>query len=253
MTHKTIIPVLIALAAGSASAAPWWDDFPRMVDTWSPDIVSDYHGSFAMNGIGNDPAWGTFFQANELRGKSGSIAAFQNAGYKQIYYTETYGTTASLVAEIGTRFLNNPTPVLHTHWSWPGYNGGTIQWLGAKDFFDDEEFARPYTRTHSRYGGPAMTYPDGAEATGYDGDATDPRNSRVYDASCAKDLHGELFVTTFETTGPTNGLFYVQELNEGAGGYCGFLDFGKDTACPFWTNYTYASTLQAADAGVDGM
>jgi len=69
-------------------------------------------------------------------------------------------------------------------WNWQLYSGGTIVWVGVHNWFDDEWFAQPYTRTHWRYGGLPMTYPDGTVATGYIGDPTDPRNSRVYDAGC---------------------------------------------------------------------
>ena len=228
-------------------ASPWWDDFPRMVDSASVATVSNYHGSFAMNGNGNDPAWGTFFQADQIRLRTANIAAFQNAGLKQIYYSETYGQSVALVAELGAWDETNPTPILHHfwNWNWQNYGGGSIRWLGAKNFFDNEVYARPFTRAHSRYGGSPMTYPDGTEATGYGGADTDPRNSRVYDAACAKNLLGELAVEYgYPAAGaPTNGLV------EGAG----HMSFGKDAACPLWTNYTYASTLLAADAGVDGM
>jgi len=232
--------------------APWWDDFPRMVDANDVATVDNYHGNFAMNGHGHDPSWGTFFQAHDISTKTTQIAAFQNAGMKQIGYFETYGQSYSLVAELGAWDETNLTPVLRTHWSWQNYSGGTIRWLGANNFFDDEEFARPYTRTHSRYGGPAMTYPDGTEATGYDGPETDPRNSRVYDAACSKDLLGNIYIDSKYAPpagSPTDGLVYVPEVDE----YIGLFMFKKDAACPLWTDYTYASTLQAADAGIDGM
>ena len=56
------------------------------------------------------------------------------------------------------------------------------------NWFDNEWFAQPWTRTHPTYGGPPMTYPDGTEATGYIGDPTDPRNSRVFDAGSSKEI-----------------------------------------------------------------
>ncbi len=117
---------------------------------------------------------------------------------KQIGYFETYGQSYSLVSELGAWDQTNLTPVLHTHWGWQNYAGGTTRWLGTKNFFDDEEYARPYTRTHPRYGGPAMTYPDGTVATGYDGPDTDPRNSRVYDAAVSKDVLGNIYIDTKE-------------------------------------------------------
>ena len=74
--------------------------------------------------------------------------------------------------------------------NWELYGGGTIDWIGVHNFFDDEAFAQPFTRTHPVYGSAPMTYPGGAVATGYAGDPADPRNSRVYDAGCAKNILG---------------------------------------------------------------
>lgn len=232
--------------------SPWWDDFPRMVSSPNVAGVTGANGSFAMNANAQDPSWGTFFQASGIAGKSASIASFQNAGLKQIGYFETYGQSYSLVAELGAWDETNLSPVLRTHWNWQNYGGGTIRWLGANNFFDDQDFARPYTRTHPRYGGPAMTYPDGSAATGYDGVDTDPRNSRVYDAACSKNIFGQLYIDTYNfppAGSPTDGLVYMTEDDD----YAGLLMFKKDSACPLWDDYTYASTLQAADAGIDGM
>jgi hypothetical protein len=169
MMNKIWIMTVLAASAlvSNALATPWWDDFPRMVSSANNvSDVTDLNGGFGMNGHGQDPSWGTFFQADGISRKTSKIAAFQNAGMKQIGYFETYGQSYCLVSELGAWDETNLTPVLRTHWSWKNYSGGTIRWLGAKNFFDDEEFARPYTRTHPRYGGPAMTYPDGTIATG---------------------------------------------------------------------------------------
>ncbi|MEA2069021.1 MAG: hypothetical protein U9P12_07465, partial [Verrucomicrobiota bacterium] len=205
--------IYATLLAGSCYAQPWWDDFPRMVsDSTSQQlaVTTNFHGNINMNAHGQDPTWGTFFQADGISRRTSWIEAFQGTGIKQIGYFETYGQSYCLVAELGAWDGTNLTPVLHHHWSWASYSGGTTRWLGAKDFFDDEDFARPYTRTHSRYGGPAMTYPDGAVATGYDGTDSDPRNSRVYDASCSKDILGNLSIDDYKfSSGPTNGLVYI--------------------------------------------
>ena len=241
----------VSALASAVSATPWWDDFPRMVSAKDVATVTNQHGSFAMNANGQDPSWGTFFQADGISKKTVSIAAFQNAGLKQIGYFETYGQSYCLVSELGAWDETNLTPILHHHWNWQNYSGGTIRWLGTKNFFDDEEYARPYTRTHPRYGGPAMTYPDGTVATGYDGPDSDPRNSRVYDAACSKNVLGEVYIdkVDYPNGDVTNGLIYMPEADE----YAGLFMFKKDAACPLWNDYTYASTLQAADAGIDGM
>ena len=247
-TALAVVFCNICLAAG-----PWWEEFPRLVSDSTANaagVVSNYHGNAGMNANAQDPTWGTFFQRDGISRSTAKIKSFQDAGIKQIAYFETYGQSYCLVAELGAWNETNLTPVLNTYWSWTSYHGGTIRWLGAKDFFDDEVYARPYTRTHLRYGGPPMTYPDGTVATGYNGPDTDPRNSRVYDASCSKDILGNLSIDDYKySTGPTNGLLYIPKDNA----YAGLILFKKDSACPLWTDYTYASTLQAADAGIDGM
>jgi len=251
MTKIGLMTVLAASAlASGAWAGPWWDDFPRMVEDNAVSVVSNCHGNAAMNGMGQDPTWGTFYQRNGIVHSTAQAKAFQNAGIKQIGYYEAYGQNYCLIAELGAWDQTNLTPVLHHYWNWSEYAGGTTRWLGVHNFFNDDEFARPYTRTHPRYGGPAMTYPDGTVAAGYDGPATDPRNSRVYDAACSKNILGEFVVDEFHyADGPTNGLVYVAEADD----YAGLIYFRKDSACPLWNDYTYASVLQAADAGGDGM
>jgi hypothetical protein len=200
--------------------------------------------------VGQDPTWGTFFQRTSAADSEQTSAAFQNAGIKQIGYHEAYGQNYCLIAELGAWDGTNLTPVLHQYWTWTNEIGGTVRWLGAHNFFDDEDFARPYTRTHPRYGGPAMTYPDGTMASGYDGPTTDPRYSRVYDAACSKNILGEVVVDEYYYPGgSTNGLVYVPAADD----YAGMIFFMKDSACPLWNDYTYASVLQAADLGSDGM
>jgi hypothetical protein len=249
--HRLIVLGMgVLLVAGTALAAPWWDDFPRMVDDNAVSVVTNYHGNMAMNGCGQDPSWGTFYQRFGIESGSARFKGFKQAGIKQIGYYEAFGQNYCLVAELGAWNGTNLTPVLHHHWSWANYGGGATRWLGVHNFFDDDDFARPYTRTHPRYGGRAMTYPDGRVATGYNGPTSDPRNSRVYDAGGSKNILGELVVDKYYyPEGPTNGLVYVAEADD----YAGLIYFLKDSACPLWNDYTYASALQAVDAGSDGM
>jgi len=69
------------------------------------------------------------------------------------------------------------------HWSWNRFDGtGEIRWVGPLSYFGDQDFARPFTLTHPRYGAPPVRYPDGTIAQGYKGPDNDPRNSSIYDA-----------------------------------------------------------------------
>jgi len=84
-----------------------------------------------------------FFQRSGIVSSTAQSEAFQKAGIKQIGYFETYGTTSNLVAELGAWDGTNLTPVLSQFWGWASYGGGTTRWLGAKDFFDDEDLPAP--------------------------------------------------------------------------------------------------------------
>lgn len=265
MEMKIRFSITVVVFAGcvflqtASAAAPWWDNFPRIVNCTTTNVMTNYHGTVAFDDVAKDPSWGTFYQSYSIQLPVNVAEAtnFVAAGMKQIAYFETYGQTYCPVIEIGAWNETNLTPIIHTHWSWRLYSGGTIRWAGAKNFFDDEDFARPYTRTHPRYGGPPMTYPDGTVATGYNGPDTDPRNSRVYDAGCSKDVFGNLMIDSYSyvTGAKTNGLLPIvtgSGVNKTTN-YSGLVMFKKDSACPAWTDYSRASALQAADAGLDGM
>lgn len=236
----------------TCQAAPYWDQFPRI---YQGNIAFDavtYHANIAFNRGQTDPTWGTHFQKHAQQPTQTTAA--HAAGLKSISYFETFGQSVSFAAELGTWDEVNLTPVLHHHWNWQNYSGGPIRWLGVHDFFDDSDYARPFTRTHPVYGGPPMTYPDGSVATGYNGSSSDPRNSRVYDAGSAKDILGNIKLSyvyneTANQIGQTAGLLFVPE----AGKYASHISFSKDSAAPAWIDYTYASTRMATDAGMDGM
>ncbi len=72
----------VSALASAVSAAPWWDDFPRMVDANSVQTVSDHHGTIVMNTVGEDPTWGTFFQRHGIVASAANAKAFQAAGIK---------------------------------------------------------------------------------------------------------------------------------------------------------------------------
>ena len=250
--------VLCFLVCMTVVTAPWWEDFPRIVETPHLDQALAHHATIGMCAAHTDPGWGVYGQViarHEERGRE-----FQESGLKSISYAETYGTTYCYIVELAPEAPDaDHRALLCSHWNWTKYGGGEIAWVGMHNWFDDEAFARPYTRTHPRYGGPPMTYPDGTPATGYLGSAADPRNNRVYDACTAKDILGGLALEyrfqpkpaptgEGETSGvPMTGLLPVGDA------YVGLVLFCKDSACPLFADYTRASTLMAADHGSDGI
>ncbi len=259
LCYVLVALVLLPRSVG-AQETPWWDDFPRIVQTDSISAMAFLNGSVGFTSAQCDPGWATYGQM--ITTTPSLMTQFHNAGYKNIGYFETFGQSMCFIAELGEHGSGDFTPMLHSFWNWQNYGGGTIGWVGVHNFFDDEAFAQPYTRTHPIYGGVTMDYPDGTVATGYIGDPTDPRNSRIYDAAGSKDILGGLSLDpdyndivnyidsdTGQPCGPLDGLIYIPEDDQ----YAGLFSFCKDSACPMWIDFTYASTLMAANAALDGM
>jgi len=253
------------LLAGSAGAAPlpWWDNFPRMIITSDLATAQSYSANAAANGVANDPGWGLWF--NYANGDGSADASvrqnFQAAGIVSLSYNESFGDVASPIVELQFDLASQRWTPRYSHWNWQLYDGGPIVWGGAWTWFDSfhndpplinnepSYFARPYTRQHSVYGGPPMTYPDGTIATGFfDNDSTDPRKSRVYDAGSSKDVFGHLQPSygynssAWASNQPHAGEIYVPAT----GRFAGFVAFAKDSACPLWADYASASTRAAA-------
>lgn len=250
---------IVALTATAAASDDWWNHFPRIVQTDSLSTANSHHSDIAFIGALRDPGWGIYGQ--RVTFLPWELDQFQHAGFRNIGYFETFGQSMTFIAEFGPGG-GDFTPVTHIFWNWQLYAGGPIGWIGVHNYFDDTDFAQPYTRTHPRYSGPPMYYPDGALAGGFDGDPNDPRNNRVYDAGCAKTILGDVALTygynpvvnaidpnTGQPAGPLDGLLYVPADDQ----YAGLISFNKDPACPYWNDFTYASTLAVADEGLDGM
>ncbi len=253
-----LVVLALAVPLCRAQATPWWDDFPRIVETGDLATAQSHHANIGMNAAHNDPGWGLWSQ--KIGMNTAKSDAFHNAGLKNISYYETFGQSYCYLVELGPVNAEGLTSRLAHHWNWQIYGGGPYDWAGVHSWWDDLAYARPLTRTHARYGGPALTYPDGTIATGYMGaGGPDPRNSRVFDACASKDLWGNISLeynynstinaldNNGDPVGPLDGTLAVN------GQYASLVTFHKDSACAAWNDYTYASTLQAADNGMDGM
>ncbi len=239
-------------AEGSLSVCDepvWWDSLLQIAETGDVLMAKGHNANVIFNHSATDPGWGVYGQkVTEAPWRKIQADA---EGMKSVSYYETFGESVAFIAE-----LHDPSQsaeyntVSHTFWNWQAYTGGEVYWIGVHNWFDDEQTAQPWTRTHPQFGGPAMTYPDGSVAAGYDGPATDPRNSRVYDAACAKDIQGNIpFSYSYNDHDNANGQIYIAET----GKYCGHVSFPKDSACPIWNDYTYASALYATQSGMHGM
>jgi len=254
--ESRIIPMLFMVvlaffgrARARADEQPWWDNYPIIVQG-GLDAASTYHVDVAFYGSVSEPGWGTYGLKNNVG--VDILNEFHNQGYKDLSYYEAFGQALCFIAELGQN-NGDYTTLPAIYWDWQDYSGGTIVWVGAQNFFDDEAFARPYTRTNPTYGGVAMTYPDGTVATGYNGPSTDPRNSRVFDAGCSKNILGEISYDpgvvndTVVNNGPYDGLLQIN------GQYVGLISFSKDSACPMWNNMDAAAAKLSASLGSDGI
>ena len=243
------------LTASCVWASPWWDNWPRHAVAETVEEAEAANASFVMNGNLNDPGWGTWFQDSGAASARPKIQALQAAGIKQVTYAETFGDSYNFIALVGEKTDENPAPILKAYWGWSSYtNGmaGTIMWQGAWTFFDAPAQAEPFTLNHPRYGGDPLLYPDGTVATGLvnaAGSEYDPRNKRVYDAGSSKNIDGEVMFGGYKVNpnSSTNGTFLYN------GDWVAMANPRKDSACPGWTNYTYASILRMADEGINGI
>ncbi|MHB9035886.1 MAG: hypothetical protein ACYC64_04415 [Armatimonadota bacterium] len=248
LTARTYTP-------NSVQRGQWWDELPRAVATGSLQTALDYHANMAMNKVAEDPNWGLWFTNVYASADNATRQTFESAGIRSIGYREGFGEIHNVVTEL---IPGLPSTLLHHFWNWYAYTGGTIMWSGSWTWFDDAVYARPYTRTHPVYGGFPMTYPDGTVATGFtDNDQLDVRKSNVYDAGCSDTILGDLDVfqytdnaTVTANGGPYDGLLYVDSLNK----YIGHIMLEKDIACPYWDDYSFASTLMTvSEVGEQGI
>lgn len=282
-----------ALGAGSgkAPAVPWWDRFPTLTQTGDVARAARSHASAMLCGAADDPSWGLFGQRQRVAASRAQITDAHQRGIKALSWFEGFGTAGlCYIGEVRRdaqgRYVKtqedpNLTRLFHLHWDWQTTTGeGEVVWVGAHNTFDDDAFARPYTRTHPRYGMPPMRYPDGRVASGA-ADPADPRTHRVYDAGCSKDVLGRVFFeyeyndtlnriqpATGKPLGPLRGLVQASEAPAGVPDpgftpeqwramkrprYAGAVCPGKDSACPSWIDYARGSVRAALDAGIDGL
>jgi hypothetical protein len=273
------------------ASVPWWDRFPGIVQTGDAAIIAKSHATASLTGIADDPCWGIFAQRQRIIESGRLVPDLHREGVKVMVWFEGFGSAGSAyIVEVRlnpdgsyVRIARHPdmTRLFLNHWSWEKFHGaGVIRWVGIHNYFDNEDFVRPYTRTHPRYGCGPMIYPDGRVATGY-ADPADPRTSRIFDAGCSKDVLGRLAIdydyndvvnrldpATGKPHGPLTGLLLTpdppptvpdpgftpeQWAKMKRPRYSGSFGPGKDSACPVWTDYVRASIRQALDAGVDGL
>jgi len=287
--------VLVSPAfAAPKDAAPWWEDNLRWVDTGDEYQAHDLSASVTMCGACDDPGWGTFGQQMRMGEIGDRVARFHARGLKTLAYFEGFGETMGFSAVVKKAadgsWIQDPkmgsSKIFAHRWSWKDWDGdGEVRWISTAAYFNNEDFVRPWTRTHPIYGAPVPTYPDGTPALGYldsstgaPGTAGSILSARLYDASAAKNVLGkvnfqfEVLPTdpaTRQPIGHTTGLIltnvppppgppdpgYTPEQWRAMKhtGYACDFHVGKDCVCPIWADYEAAATRHAVDCGLDGL
>jgi len=290
--HALFFTICLAICpAAFSEEIPWWDDVLTIIQVGDAEHAMKSNASAVLCGVADDPCWGIFAQRQRMVAGRNTIKEMQANSQKVMVWFEGFGTTQSNVAQI----RKNPdgswikdhrddtlTAVVHHHWNWERFDGtGVVQWLGLPNYFDCDDFVSPWTMEHPEYGCVPMCYPDGSVANGYRGDASDPRNSLVWDAGCSKDVLGRVsFEYSFnekvnsinpetkQLHGPLDGLVRVEQPQLGppdpgytpeewkalkSSSYAGVVSAGKDTACPIWFDYLESSLKDALSIGADGL
>jgi len=255
------------------------------------DRVADARASGAaavIYGCASDPTWGIPGAALRRAEFSSGLKGLHSARLRAITWVEAFGDCMCYAAALGlnpdgsvARSTKDPNlpHVLLNQWAWElsgGLPPNRKVWIGLHNYTDDLVWARPFTRTHPRYGAPVPRFPNGTPALGWQGDPQNPANWRVYQAAGARDINGRLRIvwelnpkvneidpTTGKPKGPTDGLVEVfagrdeiagaQDLRPGGIRYAGIASIHKDSACPFWPQYFAASCRFIADSGLDGL
>ncbi|MGL4942824.1 MAG: hypothetical protein ACRC46_06500 [Thermoguttaceae bacterium] len=285
-----VLCIIFSCGLLCAEELPWWDDLPTFVQTSDPVKAKESHATIVLCGSADNPTWGLWQQLERMVDGRNKIETIHANGQKSIVWFEGYGTAQANVVSIergpdGAFIKNHKDNTInatrYSHWSWQLYDGkGEPRWLGIANYFDEDDFVKPWSRSHPEYGCYPMTYPDGTVATGYVDDS-DPRTSRVFDAGCSKDVLGNVTFeynfndavnkidpTTKKIAGPITGLVQVTTPNLGppdpgftpeewkqlkSAQYAGVISAGKDTACPIWNEYTASALKLALSADVDGL
>lgn len=266
----SIHKLLLLTSLSTILVGDWWEKAPLIIATNDSQKAQSLNARGVLCGIADDPCWGIYAQRLRIADFGNKAREFRNVGVRTLIWIEGFGTAESYIAQLkkderGEWIKHHRDPTLTkvflNHWGWQLYDGtGEIRWVGIQDYYNDEDHARPYTLSHPIYHSPIAWYPDGTPAIGYVGSSDDPRNARVYDAGCAKDILGrvsfeyeynpivnKILTDEGRPKCPLTGLIKTER------GYAGVITAGKDSACPFWIDYARASIRQALDAGVDGV
>ena len=240
----------------------WWHGFIKTVADNAIELGAD---ALVGSAVGWDAGAGAYYTANEI--SDSGFRQTQNGlkanGVKRIGWIEGCGDTRVMAGAVnkladGSYELNADTgaAVLHaTPWNWPSKSpsvspsANECVWLSAAAMVNKEAYQGEYVWPEEA---PLPTYPDGRSALGWlDGDQTDPRNYKLYDAMAQKDIDGNLFISEpSRLSAEDTDNFKIYDAREDC--YTRNFYFSKDMASPWWIEYNRYAVRRLLEDGVDG-
>ncbi len=249
----------------------WWDDFARFSYNNS-SMDSFFMNADACGTAGGYERCGVLLSINtaEEQAKS-TIKQAHDLNMKVGAYLELQGDTGTMLMgfhqkEDGTFEIDpatNQPRIYADSYSWAVSGAGRnaavnyVRWVTPGDFFTEEpcfgDFVFSKIDKSKIYPSVMPTYPDGTPAIGFSSDEIqDPSTSLFLDANCSKNINGEyLNVAGFMTLGDNlnNAFVYENSMMQSATG--NILSIGKDSASPFWKDYTAKMAEYFVSLGVD--
>jgi hypothetical protein len=212
----------------------------------------------------SDEGIGPYYRANRAAGGGLSgLRADHAAGIHVLGWIEGQGQTREVVGalqQLSDGYEMDPATgaprLIADNWSWdvlgPGINpdANQVVWMGLASFVNEAPWLGSHGRSQADPPVRPPTYPDGTAALGYNGNSTDPRNARLYDALASKDLNGKLQVDCVPLGTNATGKV-MADLGSGPVP-CGDFSFGKDVTSDFWLDYNRNAVRTLLGLGADG-
>lgn len=243
----------------------WWNNWPRFSPADLPASRVFVMNANAVSSAGGDQGWSAYFRTDAYKQYENYYKVPDGAPYdvKRTVWMESMGTMVGFLGEVAVdgngNYIIDPITgapqLLKNHWTWyqPGQTlspNNKVVWIGLHAY--GEEWQGKYARGNGVDELPVPTYPDGTPAIGYfDGDSSDPRKSKFYDALAVKDINGNPWIDFQATREERPGtLQYVGEDNNTY--YASYFTSMKDVASPWFLEYNRQAARFFLERGLDG-
>jgi hypothetical protein len=264
-TTKSGTATIAVVATPANNKAFWWDSWPRVVyDAQVSGALATNSDLLGAHPQTSDEGIGPYYRVNRAaNGGLSDLLTNHGEGVRVLGWIEGQGQTREVIGALHQRSdgyemdpVTGAPRLMADNWSWdvlgPGVNPNANQvlWMGLASFVNEAPWLGPYVRSQSEPLVRQPTYPDGTTALGYDGDPSDPRHARLYDAMASKDLNGNVYAGCLPLGSNATGKILA---NTGNGiEPCGDFSFSKDVASDFWLDYNRNAVRGLLSFGVDG-